>query len=124
MYEDVTDIMLSTVNIGKYNIYFSDRGIPLLYNSKPLDRPILTVENYSKWYKLFLIMPDGSVEIDKNYYEHWVDHCPVPMFLEKYCEEHDFILPDETMEIILGRYLIEKREDIVYNKDLNILKLN
>ena len=109
---DVTDIILSKVDVGKYCIYFSDRGIPLLYTNAPIDIPVLTVENYCKWYKLFLINPNGSVEIF-NDFDEWIDHCPIPTNLEKYCEEHNITIHDTALEVILGRYMIEKQENIL-----------
>ena len=41
--------------------YYSDRGLPLVYTGGLLDEPVLTVENYMKWYNLFLVLPTGEV---------------------------------------------------------------
>lgn len=68
--------------------YLSDRQIPLVYNERPQDKPVLTVENYCKWYNLYLVMPNGEVEKlddDKIYHlienacdTFWSDHCINP----------------------------------------------
>ena len=44
-----------------YKLHFSERGIPLVYYGVLNEKPILTVENYSKWYNLYYVYPDGEV---------------------------------------------------------------
>jgi hypothetical protein len=42
--------------------YISPYGNPLVYTGEPGERPILTCENYCKWYALFAVLPDGTID--------------------------------------------------------------
>lgn len=42
-------------------IYYSDRGIPLLYIGGPRSTPIITLENCDKWYGVEIISVEGVV---------------------------------------------------------------
>ena len=44
-------------------MYLSERGHTLVYWSPPSEVPVLTVENYVKWYGLYLVHPDGRVGV-------------------------------------------------------------
>jgi len=46
----------------KTRFYFSNRNLPLIYYGEPSEKPVITVENYLKWYDLYLVLPTGSVE--------------------------------------------------------------
>lgn len=47
----------------KTKVYLSWRGIPLLCQSpSTFGKPIVTLENYCKWYGLEILHPDGRVE--------------------------------------------------------------
>ncbi|MFO5742282.1 hypothetical protein ACLBPW_29705, partial [Klebsiella pneumoniae] len=45
-------------------IHYSDRKLPLCFKGV-YDIPVVTIENYCKWYGLNIVYPDGRVE--------WVD---------------------------------------------------
>lgn len=63
----------------KTKVYLSGRGIPLLCQS-PSSFPIVTLENYCKWYGLEILHPDGRVES--------VD----PDIISECCDRVNFIL--------------------------------
>lgn len=47
----------------KTKVHVSDRGIPLLCQSpSSFGKPIVTMENYCKWYGIIILHPDGRVE--------------------------------------------------------------
>jgi hypothetical protein len=43
--------------------YTSERGYQLAYVHSPRDKPMLTCELAGKWYRLYLVMPDGTVRV-------------------------------------------------------------
>lgn len=70
-------------------LYVSNHGHPLLWQ-EPLDVPVVTVENYEKWYSLYVLFPDGRVEtvpgetildVDSGGNCLWIDHCFHPRLL-------------------------------------------
>lgn len=78
----------------EYQLYFSERGLPLLYVDKPLDIPVVTLENYTKWYNIYVIAPDGTVtradqdallDLGNKYPDAmWHDHYFHPRLLYRY----------------------------------------
>lgn len=47
----------------KTKVYLSSRGIPLLCQTpSSFGKPIVTMENYCKWYGIDILHPDGRVE--------------------------------------------------------------
>jgi hypothetical protein len=105
--------------------FMSPRGLPLVYsipdNGYPQECPVLTVENYCKWYSLFLVHPDGRVEaVDYDRLEPiaaaldasaYVDHVPNPACLEPLCDANGWILCTESREMAVGRWQIEVAAD-------------
>jgi len=101
--------------------YESKRGIMLLSQS-PSDKPILTAENYTKWYDLFVLFPDGSVKglndlgIDLFEVEGMVCGCPHrddnfhPEIWRRLCNEKDWYICDMAMEVAAGRWALEYHE--------------
>ncbi len=98
--------------------YVSDRNKPLLHQ-ETYDKPVLTAENYEKWYDLFVIFPNGDVEslsdlgittfdvavdgvgtprIDHNYH---------PLLLEQLAKDNNWYLDISTLEMAAGRWAIE-----------------
>lgn len=102
----------------KYMLYYSDRGIPLITLQTIEDKPILTVENYEKWYRLFLLHPDGKVTIvsiedieavlDDQKISN-IDHYFNPLLLQPLADRLNAELPSEVLEIISGRWLLETK---------------
>ncbi len=81
----------------------------LLYKGNPAI-PTITVENYCKWYRLYVVYPDGRVEeIDfpepRELKEaHCSDHVPNPKAVAMYAAEVGYAVHDESMEMIIGRW--------------------
>lgn len=45
-----------------HKVYYSSRGIPLLYNGQSPVIPTITLESYSKWYGVSIIYPNCVVD--------------------------------------------------------------
>jgi hypothetical protein len=99
------------------SITLSDRNIPLVYQfNKSISEPVLTVENYPKWYNLYLVNPDRSVikvEFDalqdftpKNE-SSYEDHVPNPHAVTKYAVKLGYDLDEQSYEMMVGRWIIE-----------------
>jgi len=98
-------------------ILLSDRSIPLVYQlNKKIDQPVLTVENYCKWYELYLIGVDGSIkkiefdELQEYAPENqsaYCDHVPNPHAVTKYAVKLGYHLDEQSYEMIVGRWMIE-----------------
>jgi hypothetical protein len=105
--------------------YLSDRGIMLLYVGEPVSVPILTLENYTKWYSVFMIMPDGTVEkIPGNMITHILskhkdaeisDHCFHPRLLYRLAEYYKGELHERAAEVAAGRWMNEAMQEDPYN---------
>ena len=97
--------------------YLSRRGIPLVYAGDPARVPVLTVENYSKWYGLCLVMPDGSVlEVsfgelqdlaDAARVSPFVDHVPNATLVPALAEVRGWSLDSCSYEMMVGRWECE-----------------
>jgi len=86
--------------------YYSDRGIQLTYIGQPIEIPLVVVELTKKWYKLFVIMPDGTVSIMKPDDEvRFLNNVYNPEELQKYCDKHNMYLDILSYELILGRWI-------------------
>lgn len=105
------------MNIWK--TYYSDRGIPLLLNYEPTNQPIVTVENYMKWYSLYLVQPDGTVSklsfdeaAERSMREAaYSDHCFNPIYAVKAATNAGAYVQEEALEMIVGRWRLEILED-------------
>jgi hypothetical protein len=99
-----------------YTVYVSDRGLPLLYHGAPSDKPILSMEDYCKWYTIYAVMPSGVVaEIHFEQYQHaasrvthfWSDHVPNPHACDVIAETVGGVWCDRSLEVISGRYRLD-----------------
>lgn len=100
-----------------HQLYFSNRGIPLLYTGPLQGKTILTAENYMKWYSLQLLHPDGRVEdlpveaveraMDKPSKQLWIDHNFHPDLFEILEGQLDVIIDDSAHEMAAGRWALE-----------------
>ena len=94
----------------------SKRGHHLVFGARHADPPVVTVENYCKWYALQVVMPTGEVEeYDFEHLEpyatHYVsDHCPSPVAVVRWASAMGFEVHVESLEMILGRWLLESGE--------------
>lgn len=100
--------------------YFSPRGHRLICVQPPGKRPILTVENYVKWYEMYLIQTDGSVKkvpiaelIAYTRYDEaaYCDHVPNPTAVYRMCETRGWQLDEVSIETIMGRWRYEYHND-------------
>lgn len=106
-------------------MYLSPRGNPLLYVREPTTVPIVTLENYTKWYEIFLVMPDGSVqEIDSDLIFDiddskvgclWIDHLYHPRLLYRIAERLNACVDERAVEVAAGRWMIEQVNSDEYN---------
>jgi hypothetical protein len=100
-------------------IYFSTRGNPLAFTGRPGPRPVLTVELEEKWYSLFLVKSDCTVEEIPfpdcmDYATHgspYVDHAPSPFHVAQWAKDKDIHLDDVSLELIIGRWELESGVD-------------
>jgi len=84
---------------------------------RPESKPVLTAENYSKWYELFLVMPDGTVgEVgfgelhelaDERGVSPYVDHVPNPSLVSVLAERRGWSIDHVSYEVMVGRWEIE-----------------
>lgn len=94
----------------------SARNLPLVAQT-PGDVPVLTVENYCKWYTLHLLHPDGRVEpvsygvlegfCDGEEQTPYVDHVPNPVLVERLCAAMGWELDEQSHEMMIGRWIME-----------------
>ena len=101
----------------RYRLYFSDRGIPLVDCNGARSRPTITVENYVKWYGLYLIHVDGRVEgihpdiiddvarLDPDALHG--DHKFSPRLMYRLAKHLKARVCDQSLEIIAGRWILE-----------------
>ena len=104
--------------------HVSSRGIPLVYSGMPCDRPVITVENYLKWYALYLVNPDYSVTVFDHYEQFYVqidkefmrttlvgDHCWNPSYILELEKRTGYILCNESVAMITGRWIRDHLDD-------------
>ena len=98
----------------KDRIYLSNRGFPLLAQV-PMDKPIVCLENYVKWYSVQLLGPQGNVqEIPQSLLESvgaydraWIqDHCYHPKLLHALAHELDAYVDILSLEATTGRWVL------------------
>ena len=116
--------------MNEYKLYFNERGHPLVYveplNSCGYKNPTLTVENYCKWYALYLVHPDGKVTtVDAEVYERvsrktnglitiWGDHVINPLAFKLVGELLGAHVDSRSMEMVIGRWEIEHNNKYDY----------
>jgi hypothetical protein len=97
----------------------SERGLPLLLsNGLPL-APTLTVELYEKWYTLYLVKPNGDIEVVEypddpascpSDMSPYMGHVPNSKVVANYARNHGYEVDLLAFELIVGRWEIERRE--------------
>jgi hypothetical protein len=105
-----------------FRVYLSKRNIALLYIGRPVDVPIITMENYTKWYGIYLVMPDGTVEaVDpdvsdaaakKLSFWPYGDHLFHPQLLIQLRKDHGWEVDERALECAGGRWVRE--HDMMY----------
>lgn len=105
----------------------SHQGIPLLYRSG-YSVPVVTVENTTKWYQIFIVYPSGTVKVfaegactlwdlaERQFLEkfgvrksHRGDHCWHPAFVEMLAELLCGEVDPIAREILIGRWWLETK---------------
>lgn len=100
--------------------YYSERNHPLLYwhtEGFPADCPVITLENYPKWYRIYVVLPTGEVttagivdiiEIENQSEKVlYLDHNFHPELLEKLAEQYRGIVDEVSLEVAAGRWSFE-----------------
>lgn len=110
---------------ANFRQYFSERGHPLLFVGEPCSVPVITAENYTKWYNLYIVMPDGSVQQvesgdileidDRKVGCLWVDHHFHPRLFYRLAEKLGGTIDERAVEVAAGRWMIEREDDDKYN---------
>ena len=99
-------------------MYKSDRDLPLIYQDTQRNTPIITVENYCKWYTLYVVNPDDTVEHlcfpghdnpnDEPEGEMgFRDHVPNPKAVCKMAKRLNYDVDEISLEVITGRWHTE-----------------
>lgn len=97
--------------MSDHKLYFTGRGKPLI-TTQTYDKPIVTVENYEKWYSIFALHPDGTVTaIDSKEWigfatdnGMWVGHRFHPSVLEYVGALFDYYVDPIAVEVCVGRW--------------------
>ena len=98
--------------------YRSKRGHPLVFcGVTSASRPVLTVENYPKWYGFVLVKPDGSVEdvsfgvlqevADERGVSAYVDSAPNAELVPELARKMGWHLDSVSYELMVGRWEAE-----------------
>lgn len=105
----------------EYRVYLSDRGHPLLFMGQPIGSAVLTLENYTKWYELYLVYPDASVKkvdvvavqevMEENPNAFWYDHLYHPQLLYSLATKLGAELDERALEVAIGRWMLEGPDD-------------
>ena len=105
-------------------MYLSDRGQPLVYVGSPQDLPVLTVENYVKWYTLHVVHPGGRVKA-VNFPQAsppgggsaFVDHAPNPLACQQLAAKRGWVWDENSLDMIWGRWRREVEEVAEFDPD-------
>jgi hypothetical protein len=95
------------MNRDSVTLWFSDRGIPLVYQGPPPrqgDSLILTVENYCKWYSLYAVQEHGEVVAIHSEKIEWGDHIPNPESVIKFALVNEYDIDTRSLEMMIGRW--------------------
>lgn len=104
----------------------SPRGFPIVLSGAARSRATLTVELYEKWYTLFLVHSDNSVEevlfpSSPNYTAGeapYVDHVPNPKVVARFARACNYDIDILAFELMVGRWEIEVRDRYTNPGDL------
>lgn len=98
------------------SVYFSPRGNMLLWHAEATKEPVITLENASKWYEIYMVSLEGVVQVpielieeisDKEGIQLWVDHLYHPRLLYRLAEHYKGYADPIAIEIATGRWLQE-----------------
>lgn len=104
------------------NKYFSERNLPLVtqhlidYDDGDI-RPMLTVENYEKWYQMYVIHPDGTVEprfetlTNDGDTTAWIDHAVIPSAFHETAANLGYRYDNKTFAMVCERFVEDILDD-------------
>ena len=108
----------------KTKLYSSERDIPLVCMDYEITQPTITVENYIKWYDLYLIDTDGKVatipyelmeEISNEFNILFMgDHIFNPEAVIRLVDKHGWVIDDVSYEVIIGRWEQEMKDNYYF----------
>ena len=114
--EAIIGLHKSEIFLTKYRMLYSERGLPLVaYGDYNGGCSVITVENYCKWYSLYLIMPGNEVKkveferLEDFHETEWYDHVPNPAYVLALARKYGYSIHDLPFEMIIGRYEREVR---------------
>jgi hypothetical protein len=86
---------------------FSERNEPLITQPvfTSLEQGMLTGERYMKWYRLYKVNLDLTVEGVVYCGDEWFNHCISPRAFDKFAKELDLEYDDETMGFVCGLFV-------------------
>lgn len=97
--------------------YLSERGMPLLYVGALVEKAVITLENYTKWYRVYMVLPDGQVHAvsttaieeanEKIPFQGWADHLFHPQLLIQLARDFDAEIDERALECAAGRWMRE-----------------
>lgn len=101
-------------------MHYSKRN-QLLSHFGEVEMPTIAVELYEKWYSLWLLKPDSTVEAimfpDYDFPSSEIsspsacDHVPNPDHVEQLCLDKGYQIGDFTKELLVGRWETEFKEN-------------
>lgn len=98
--------------------FVSDRDLPLVLRSSTSMYPIVTVEDYVKWYDLYIVDGDTVCKSydmkDDRAFAHdvdWVDHAPEPASVVRACKKHGMKLDYCSYVAICCRWIEDTLEE-------------
>lgn len=96
-------------------MHVSERNIPLVCQDERPNSLTLTVENYIKWYNIYVIFPNNDVKfLDPKLarsYENfsgdlaWSDHLISPLFATWLTESFYFEWDSPSLDMVVGRWV-------------------
>jgi hypothetical protein len=99
---------MSNAGSNNPNVKVSDRGIELV--TQRAYTSMLTVENYLKWYDLFVLHPNGKVETvsweNETLRDGWRDHCIEPRAFHLLTKELGLSYDNETMAAVIKMFVV------------------
>lgn len=103
--------------------YITDRGFPLLWMGKS-DEPVVTLENYEKWYSVYVVFPDNTIEkVDAGLLgelsdgEFWFDHYFHPELLRRVAKYYKGFADNMAIEAATGRWCLEWRGESYFQSN-------
>ncbi len=97
---------------------------PLIKSMSPhCEIPILTVEMYPKGYSLWVLYPDGHVEMEPFPYHLDMpagqpavgDHCVHPLAAQKLAKEKGWVVDCVAFEVMIGRWELDYKARSEYS---------